>query len=385
MYFSKRVKMKLSINFIYLFITINFIFSNIKILNNGELILTYSENNKIKSIETKKFKKHFKVGLTKFNLMENSIVEIDEKGKPILQKGIIVFSNYKNDEINYKLLFNNRWGETQFLRIESSTIIKDISSDVNITFYEENKNWQLKPKLHYLFKKNNKFYYGFFIPYSIFNPIKSIDIDIKIFSKNNLYSIIKLQQDILPKEWNKQVIKFSPKKSKELKEANREKFEEERKKRWRVWERNPSIVYFKDGYVYPVKDITYMTSDFGLIREWRLNNGKLYSKDTHAGLDYANLKGTPVYACASGIVKYAEYGEYVGNMVIIEHGLGLCSGYMHLDSISVQENQFIHKGEEIGKMGATGAATGPHIHWEVRIYGIAVDPRILFDIQKIFE
>ena len=355
-----------------------------KHLKNGKLIITYY-NNKIKSIETKDIKKDFRFGFKQFNLMENSMITLDDKKNINLEKGIIIFSNYKNEAIDYKILFNNTWGSAQFLRLEFSNFIQDLSSDAKIIYYEDNKDWTLNTKLHFLFRKNKKFYYGFFIPYSIFNITKKIDIDITIYSYEKIYSQIKLSENIKPKEWQKQIIKFSPKKSKELIETKKEKFEEERKKRWKIWERNPSIVYFKNGYRYPVDDITYMTSDFGLIREWRLNNGKLYSKDVHTGVDYANLKGTPVYASATGIVKYAEYGEYVGNMVIIEHGLGLCSGYMHLDSISVKENQFIKKGEEIGKMGATGAATGSHIHWETRIYGIAVDPRMFFDIEKIFE
>lgn len=372
-----------------IFIIINsylYIFSDpiTKTLNNGELIVTYY-NNKIKSIETKNIKRDFRFGFKKFNLMENSMITFDESGKIDLDKGVIVFSNYKNNLIDYKMFFNNSWGNAQFLRLEFSAYVEDMSSDTKIIYYEENKNWTLNTKLHFLFRKDKRFYYGFFIPYSIFNTIQKIDIDITIYSKDKIYSQIKLSENIQPKEWQKQVIKFSPKKSKELIESKREKFEEERKKRWKIWERNPSVIYFKDGYKYPVDDIKYMTSDFGLIREWRLNNGKLYSKDVHTGIDYANLKGTPVYACGSGIVKYAEYGEYVGNMIIIEHGLGLCSGYMHLDSILVSENQFVKKGEEIGKMGATGAATGSHIHWETRIYGISVDPRTLFDIEKIFE
>ena len=63
-----------------------------------------------------------------------------------------------------------------------------------------------------------------------------------------------------------------------------------------------------------------------------------------------------------------------GNAVIIDHGLGVHSGYYHLSEISVQEGQQVKKGDVVGKVGDTGLATGPHLHWEIRVNGINVDP-----------
>ncbi len=362
--------------------------SNVKFLNNGEVIIAYSspDNKKnIKTIETKDIKKSFRFGFTKFNLMKNSFISLDDKKNIFLERGVIVFSNNEKDEVNYKLFFNNCWGEAQFLRIESSKRINDLSSDVKIKYYYDDKEWVINTYIHPIFYKAKKFYYGFFIPYSIFHTIYKVKVNITIFSGNKKYSEIKFEQDVKSKEWSKQKIKFNPKKSKTLQEVRREKFEQERKKRWKVWEKVGSTVYFRDGFDYPVEDRKYLTSDFALTREWVLYNGKLYSKDVHSGIDYADIKGTPIYACASGYVRYAENGEYVGNMIIIEHGLGLCSGYMHLNEILVKQDQFVKKGEEIGKVGATGATTGSHIHWETRIYGIAIDPRILLNIDEIFK
>ena len=72
-------------------------------------------------------------------------------------------------------------------------------------------------------------------------------------------------------------------------------------------------------------------------------------------------------------------------MVIIEHGFSLCTNYAHLDKIYVKSDQFIKKGDIIGTVGNTGWATGPHLHWEARIYGIPVDPRSFFAIEDILE
>jgi murein DD-endopeptidase MepM/ murein hydrolase activator NlpD len=115
-----------------------------------------------------------------------------------------------------------------------------------------------------------------------------------------------------------------------------------------------------------------------------LNTGKIYSTDTHLGIDFARDKGVNVRASSDGIVRYAKYGEYVGNMIIIEHGLSFYTNYYHLNKILVQEGEIVKKGSIIGTVGKTGAATGPHLHWETRVYQIPVDPRSFFSIEKIF-
>ncbi len=94
----------------------------------------------------------------------------------------------------------------------------------------------------------------------------------------------------------------------------------------------------------------------------------------HEGVDLAVPTGTPIYAPADGVVEMARrFGSY-GNFIKIEHGGEMETRYGHLSAFNVTEGEHVHKGEVIGYVGATGRATGPHLHYEVRIDGDAVNP-----------
>ena len=114
-----------------------------------------------------------------------------------------------------------------------------------------------------------------------------------------------------------------------------------------------------------------LSSRFGLRR---IFNG--LPRNPHAGLDVAAGAGTPVRAPADGVV--VDTGEYFfnGNTVFIDHGQGLITAYMHLSRVGVQPGQSIKKGKEIGAIGATGRATGPHLHWAVILNNTPVDPEL---------
>jgi murein DD-endopeptidase MepM/ murein hydrolase activator NlpD len=99
----------------------------------------------------------------------------------------------------------------------------------------------------------------------------------------------------------------------------------------------------------------------------------------HNGLDLAAPTGTPIYAPAPGIVAYAREFYYSGNTVVVDHGQGLYSTMAHLSVIDVHEGDPVAKGTLIGKVGATGRVTGPHLHWGVRLYGARVDPLSLLE------
>jgi len=94
----------------------------------------------------------------------------------------------------------------------------------------------------------------------------------------------------------------------------------------------------------------------------------------HMGVDYAAPEGTPVVAANSGHIALAEELTVRGKTVIIDHGLGIHSAYFHLSGIAVVPEQEVEGGTLIGYVGSTGLATGPHLHWEVRIGEIGVDP-----------
>lgn len=117
------------------------------------------------------------------------------------------------------------------------------------------------------------------------------------------------------------------------------------------------------SFVEPVQGM--LTSGFGVRR-----------RDNHKGLDIANSMGTPIRAAAAGTVTYAQYnsGGY-GNLVIISHGNGVQTYYGHCSKLYVTQGQTVSQGEVISAMGSTGISTGSHLHWEVRINGVAQNPR----------
>jgi len=94
----------------------------------------------------------------------------------------------------------------------------------------------------------------------------------------------------------------------------------------------------------------------------------------HHGLDIVARQGVPVLATASGTVVKSGFEALVGNVVVLDHGTGYRSMYAHLSSRQVAEGDFVNRGEELGKVGATGRTTGPHLHYEVRVNGLPVNP-----------
>ncbi len=114
-----------------------------------------------------------------------------------------------------------------------------------------------------------------------------------------------------------------------------------------------------------------LSSRFGLRR---IFNG--LPRNPHAGLDVAVGTGVPVKAPADGVV--ANTGDYFfnGNTVFIDHGQGVITAYMHLSRIDVRAGQPVQKGEQLGAAGATGRATGAHLHWAVILNGTPVDPEL---------
>src|SRR5207245_1044862 len=94
----------------------------------------------------------------------------------------------------------------------------------------------------------------------------------------------------------------------------------------------------------------------------------------HTGVDIGAGYGSPIYAAASGEVIFAGYMRGYGNTVIIDHGGGVSTLYGHCSALLVHEGQGVSKGENIARVGSTGMATGPHLHWEVRRNGTPVNP-----------
>ena len=94
----------------------------------------------------------------------------------------------------------------------------------------------------------------------------------------------------------------------------------------------------------------------------------------HAGIDIGASTGTPIYAAAAGTVIYAGWMGGYGNVVLIDHLNGLVTVYAHQSSIATGDGARVSQGQVIGSVGSTGNSTGPHLHFETRVWGTAVNP-----------
>lgn len=112
-----------------------------------------------------------------------------------------------------------------------------------------------------------------------------------------------------------------------------------------------------------------VTSKYGVL--------SIYQKQVrgfHGGVDIQAPQGKPVRAAGRGIVRLAEPLPLSGNAVLLDHGLGVVTSYLHMSEIGVRVGQNIGRGEILGRVGSTGLSTGPHLHWGLRVNGTKVDP-----------
>jgi murein DD-endopeptidase MepM/ murein hydrolase activator NlpD len=144
----------------------------------------------------------------------------------------------------------------------------------------------------------------------------------------------------------------------------------ERAKLDAVWTIFNPTRYWSGAFILPIEKYVKISSPFGTRRSY---NGGPFSS-YHEGVDFSATGGTPVYAPADGVVVLAEPLTVRGNGIVIDHGWGIFSGFYHLSSIDVSVGQSVKQGDFIGRVGNTGLSTGAHLHWDVRIRSLNVDP-----------
>ncbi|MDY6333734.1 MAG: peptidoglycan DD-metalloendopeptidase family protein, partial [Lachnospiraceae bacterium] len=128
--------------------------------------------------------------------------------------------------------------------------------------------------------------------------------------------------------------------------------------------------YSGGAFTWPCPGYTYISSEFG----YRVH--PIYgTRKFHSGLDMAAPYGSPILAAADGTVVSAGYSASMGNYVMINHGGGLFTIYMHASSLAVSAGQSVSAGQQIASVGSTGNSTGPHLHFSVRLNGEYVNPR----------
>jgi hypothetical protein len=128
--------------------------------------------------------------------------------------------------------------------------------------------------------------------------------------------------------------------------------------------------FFEGAFDWPVEGPIS-----GVYGSRRTYNGE--ERNWHKGLDVAMPVGTPVKAMASGVVVFARMTFMNGNLVLIDHGGRVFTGYAHMESMRVQEGESVGRGEVIGAIGTTGRSTGPHLHMGLYWGDMALDPRLI--------
>lgn len=154
-------------------------------------------------------------------------------------------------------------------------------------------------------------------------------------------------------------------------EAQLKKIGEDKAKKDAARAASDASPFWAGGFAWPV---TGRVS--GVFGSQRILNGE--AKTPHSGVDVAAPAGTPIRAPADGIVRLAEGDMYFeGGLIFIDHGQWLESAFLHLSRIDVKPGDQVTAGQVIGAVGATGRATGPHMHWSLKWMGILVDPALV--------
>lgn len=156
------------------------------------------------------------------------------------------------------------------------------------------------------------------------------------------------------------------------------KIRQDRQKAIEARKINLPTAYFEQGFQWPAEG--WVTGIYG---SQRILNG--HARAPHMGVDIAGPTGTPIYAPAAGEVTLVESMELSGNTIFIDHGYGLRSDFMHLEDTLVSVGDRVEKGQKFATMGATGRATGPHLHWGMSWFNIRLDPALMFNLEHTLK
>jgi len=143
----------------------------------------------------------------------------------------------------------------------------------------------------------------------------------------------------------------------------------------RLWEMSAMEKKWKRSFIMPVRGT--VLSPFGVRRF--INNAP---RSPHSGIDLRAKAGTPVLASSDGTVVMTSELFFAGKAVFLDHGMGIITMYFHLSEILVKQGEKVAKGQVIGRVGETGRASGPHLHWGIRIHGSRIDPLSLVRVLK---
>lgn len=149
----------------------------------------------------------------------------------------------------------------------------------------------------------------------------------------------------------------------------------ERERLSSIWNVQSHTPMWSGIFEIPIREFLSVSADYGVRRSY---NGGPY-RSYHEGVDYSAYGGTEVFAPAGGTIALAEFLTVRGGAILIDHGLGIFSGFYHLSEITAQTGQIVEKGQLIGKVGTTGLSTGNHLHWDLLVAGTWIDAMAWLD------
>jgi murein DD-endopeptidase MepM/ murein hydrolase activator NlpD len=132
--------------------------------------------------------------------------------------------------------------------------------------------------------------------------------------------------------------------------------------------------YWTDTFTSPATDPNCFTSRYGTRRTYKVINSDAETPGFHTGLDFCGGEGLQIFAPAAGVVVFAAPLTVRGNATIIDHGWGVYSGFWHQSQILVNVGDSVQQGQVVGVVGGTGRVTGAHLHWELWVNGVQVNP-----------
>ncbi len=180
---------------------------------------------------------------------------------------------------------------------------------------------------------------------------------------------------VTPRDWPVERIEGVPPATVEPPPEIAERIRKEQARVVAARQRDDAREDFLERFKWPVEG--RISGRFGSQRVYVVN-GRDVPKSPHPGMDIAVPQGTPVRAPASGIVTFADASLYLtGGTVLIDHGHGVSSNFLHMSRIDVKVGDHVAQGQVIGAVGMTGRATGPHLHWGMNWFDVRLDPLLL--------
>lgn len=177
--------------------------------------------------------------------------------------------------------------------------------------------------------------------------------------------------DVIARDWPIERVEGVPPKTVEPPPAIAARIKREQARVVAQRSRNDPRDDFEETFIWPVQG--RISGRFG---NQRIYNG--VPKSPHSGMDIAVQQGTPVRAPASGLITFADPDLYLtGGTVLIDHGHGVSSNFLHLSRIDVKVGDRVEQGQVIGAVGMTGRATGPHLHWGLNWFSVRLDPLLV--------